>query len=244
MLARIFTISALLATQLVWAQLPYRLSFRKDAIVFGTNAALLGWNTYSATQHRGLSEFELANLGPSPAISLDRIALDRWDEAASTRSDYALFAAFGAAGLTALAQTQKDRRFSDAVVLGSMWFQTNLSTLMLTDGVKNSVRRNRPFVYYNAVPLEYRMEADARKSFFSGHTSLTACNSFFAAKVWTDLHPNSRWNPFVWSAAAIVPTYVAWQRVKAGKHYPSDVAVGLAVGAAMGYLIPVIHLDR
>jgi membrane-associated phospholipid phosphatase len=41
-----------------------------------------------------------------------------------------------------------------------------------------------------------------------------------------------------------VPAYAALQRVQAGKHYPSDVIVGLAVGAAMGYLIPQIHLTR
>jgi membrane-associated phospholipid phosphatase len=163
---------------------------------------------------------------------------------AGQRSDYALFAAFGTAGLTALAHTQADRRFGDAVVLGSMWFQTNLSTLMLTDAVKNSVRRNRPFVYNERAPLDARMEADARKSFFSGHASLTACNTFFAAKVWSDMHPDSRWTPVVWSAAALVPAYVAWQRVEAGKHYPSDVVVGAVVGAAVGYLIPTIHLDR
>jgi membrane-associated phospholipid phosphatase len=244
MLRRFALASALLATQFVWAQIPYHLSARVDGAVYGTNAALLGWNAYAAAQHRGYSEFELTNLGASGATGIDRVALNRWDEAAGHRSDYALFAAFGTAGLTALAHTQADRRFGDAVVLGSMWFQTNLSTLMLTDAVKNSVRRNRPFVYFDGAPLDARMEPDARKSFFSGHASLTACNTFFAAKVWSDLHPNSRWKPVVWSAATLVPAYVAWQRVEAGKHYPSDVLVGAVVGAAVGYLIPTIHLDR
>ena len=58
------------------------------------------------------------------------------------------------------------------------------------------------------------------------------------------MHPDSRLAPVVWSAAALVPTYLAWQRVEAGKHYPSDVVVGTVVGAAVGYLIPTIHLDR
>jgi membrane-associated phospholipid phosphatase len=88
------------------------------------------------------------------------------------------------------------------------------------------------------------MESDARKSFFSGHSSMTACNTFFAAKIWSDMHPNSKLKPWVWTAAAAVPAYAALQRVQAGKHYPSDVIVGLAVGAAMGYLIPQIHLTR
>jgi membrane-associated phospholipid phosphatase len=244
MIRRLVLASALLATQIAWAQIPYRLSKRTDGLTYGANAALVGWNAYAATQHRGLSEFELATLGSPQAVGWDRVALNRWDESAGKRSDYALFAAFGTAGLTALAHTHADRRFGDAVVLGSMWFQTNLSTLMLSDAVKNSVRRNRPFVYYDGAPLAERMEADARKSFFSGHASLTACNTFFAAKVWSDMHPDSRWAPVVWSAAALVPAYVACQRVEAGKHYPSDVVIGTVVGAAVGYLIPTIHLDR
>jgi membrane-associated phospholipid phosphatase len=244
MIRHLLITSALLATQIAWAQIPYRLSMRTDGVTYGANAALIGWNAYAATQHRGFSEFELATLGSPQAVGWDRVALNRWNEVAGQRSDYALFAAFGTAGLTALAHTQSDHRFGDAVVLGSMWFQTNLSTLMLTDAVKNSVRRNRPFVYNERAPLDARMEADARKSFFSGHASLTACNTFFAAKVWSDMHPDSRWTPVVWSAAALVPAYVAWQRVEAGKHYPSDVVVGAVVGAAVGYLIPTIHLDR
>jgi len=241
---RVFCLLALLSAQGLWAQLPYRLSLRTDGLAYGASAALAGWNGYAAGQHRGFSEFELAMLGAPRAVGFDRVALNRWNEAAGQRSDYALFAAFGAAGITALAHTRADHRIADAAVLGSMWFQANLSTLMLTDAVKNALRRNRPFVYFDGAPLAERMEADARKSFFSGHASLTACNTFYAAKVWSDLHPNSRWKPVVWSAATAVPAYVAWQRVQAGKHYPSDVLVGFAVGAAVGYLIPQLHLTR
>jgi membrane-associated phospholipid phosphatase len=151
---------------------------------------------------------------------------------------------FGVAGMVAIAQTPKNAFVRDGQVLGSLLFQTNLSTLMLTDLAKNSLRRNRPLVYNSQAPLIDRMESDARKSFFSGHASMTACNTFFAAKIWTDMHPNSKLKPWVWTAAAAVPAYAALQRVQAGKHYPSDVIVGLAVGAAMGYLIPQIHLTR
>lgn len=235
---------ALLATITAWGQIPYRLSRSTEAKLYGGNAALAGWNAYAANQHRGFSEFELANLGTATAVGWDRVALNRWSEAAAHRSDLVLLGTFGAAGLTALAHTSADRRVQDALVLGQLWFQTNLSTLVLTDAVKNGVRRNRPFVYFDGAPLAERMDADARKSFFSGHASLTACNAVFAAKVWSDLHPDSRWKPAVWTVAALVPTYVAWQRVEAGKHYPSDVAMGLAVGALVGYLIPEIHLDR
>jgi membrane-associated phospholipid phosphatase len=205
---------------------------------------MLGANAYLGSRLPAFTESELNALTPPSLPAWEALALNRWDEGAAKRSDVVLFAAFGAAGMVALAQTPKNTLVRDGLVLGSLWFQTNLSTLMLTDLVKNSLRRNRPFVYNSQAPLIDRMESDARKSFFSGHASMTACNTFFAAKIWSDMHPNSKLKPWVWTAAAAVPAYAALQRVQAGKHYPSDVIVGLAVGAAMGYLIPQIHLTR
>jgi membrane-associated phospholipid phosphatase len=205
---------------------------------------MLGAYAYLGSRLPAFTESELNALTPPSLPAWEALALNRWDEGAAKRSDVVLFAAFGAAGMVALAQTPKNTLVRDGLVLGSLWFQTNLSTLMLTDLVKNSLRRNRPFVYNSQAPLIDRMESDARKSFFSGHASMTACNTFFAAKIWSDMHPNSKLKPWVWTAAAAVPAYAALQRVQAGKHYPSDVIVGLAVGAAMGYLIPQIHLTR
>jgi membrane-associated phospholipid phosphatase len=205
---------------------------------------MLGANAYLGSRLPAFTESELNALTPPSLPAWEALALNRWDEGAAKRSDVVLFAAFGAAGMVALAQTPKNTLVCDGLVLGSLWFQTNLSTLMLTDLVKSSLRRNRPFVYNSQAPLIDRMESDARKSFFSGHSSMTACNTFFAAKIWSDMHPNSKLKPWVWTAAAAVPAYAALQRVQAGKHYPSDVIVGLAVGAAMGYLIPQIHLTR
>lgn len=226
------------------AQVPYRITMRTDAPVYGASLAMLGANAYLGSRLTAFTESELNALTPPTLPAWEALALNRWNEGAAKRSDVVLFAAFGTAGMVLLAQTPKNTFVRDGLVLGSLWFQTNLSTLMLTDLVKNSLRRNRPFVYNAQAPLIDRMEPDARKSFFSGHASMTACNTFFAAKIWSDMHPNSKLKPWVWTAAAAVPAYAALQRVQAGKHYPSDVIVGLAVGAAMGYLIPQIHLTR
>lgn len=241
---RYLVLLSLLATVSVAAQVPYQIRPALDGPIYGASVGLAVVNWRLGDRLAPWTEAELQQLTPTDVPAWDAVALNRWNPSAGTRSDAGMLAAFGAAGLTVLAQTPREHWVRDGAVLGSLWFQTNLSTLMLTDLVKNSVKRNRPFVYYSGAPLEDRKEADARRSFFSGHSSITACNAVFAAKVWTDLHPNSKWTPWVWTAAAAVPGYVAWQRVEAGKHYPSDVLVGLAVGAAMGYLIPQIHLTR
>ncbi|MEQ8424859.1 MAG: phosphatase PAP2 family protein, partial [Cyclobacteriaceae bacterium] len=78
---------------------------------------------------------------------------------------------------------------------------------------------------------------------FSGHTSHTAAASFFMAKVISDYHPNMNKGAriILWSAAVYIPALTATLRVKAGKHFPSDVVAGYAVGAFAGWLIPQLH---
>ena len=108
---------------------------------------------------------------------------------------------------------------------------------------KHLVHRARPYAYGALVPSEIRMDEDARRSFFSGHTSVSACNLFFAAKILADQYPDHPLKPWVWATAAIIPAYTGYQRIRAGEHFPSDVIVGYAVGALIGYMMPVIHLD-
>ena len=89
--------------------------------------------------------------------------------------------------------------------------------------------------------LESKQTFTAGASFFSGHTSCVASNSFFAARVFSDYYPESKWKPVVWGAAIALPAVTGYLRVKAGKHYPSDVIAGYAVGAAVGYFVPKLH---
>ena len=102
--------------------------------------------------------------------------------------------------------------------------------------------RIRPFVYYPEIPIEEKMEWGTTTSFFSGHTSTTAAASFFMAKVISDYHPElgaKKW--LLFAAAIIPPTFVGYHRYRGLKHFPTDIAVGTMVGAAVGILIPHFH---
>ena len=102
--------------------------------------------------------------------------------------------------------------------------------------------RVRPFVYYPEIPLENKMTYGSKDSWFSGHTSSTAAASFFMAKVYSDYHPELGNKKFWLFAAALVPpAFVGFNRYMALKHFPKDVVVGTAVGAAIGILIPHFH---
>ena len=129
----------------------------------------------------------------------------------------------------------------DALRLSALATEAALLTNGLTLATKRLVLRNRPYVFNPDVPVGEKLPAEARLSFFSGHTSLAASMSFFTAKAWSDYHPRSPWKPMVWAGAAALPAVTGYLRFKAGKHYFTDVAAGYVVGALVGYFVPHLH---
>jgi membrane-associated phospholipid phosphatase len=130
-----------------------------------------------------------------------------------------------------------------------LWGQAFSLTEGLTNWAKTLILRPRPLAYYYAadyphVPVglaEAALTTDTRFSYFSGHTSMTAVSSFFVARTFADYCPDSRAKPWVWASAALLPALVGIWRVRAGKHYPTDVLTGYLVGASVGLLIPALH---
>ena len=80
-------------------------------------------------------------------------------------------------------------------------------------------------------------------SYYSGHTSHTAAFTFFFAKVINDYHPEMSTGIKIglWSFAAVVPAVTGYLRFEAGKHYPTDIMTGYALGALTGWLVPHLH---
>ena len=130
-----------------------------------------------------------------------------------------------------------------ALVLGTLLAETMLLNDGLTKVTKVIIRRNRPLTYNSEFADDSRQANDARQSFVSGHTSNTAALSFFTAKVFHDLYPDSRWRPYVWAGAATIPLVTGYARYRAGKHFPTDIVAGYALGATLGILIPQWHKD-
>lgn len=114
--------------------------------------------------------------------------------------------------------------------------------LWLGPGINNRIR---PFVYNDSYPMEMKLDNGTEDSFFSGHTSWTAGASFFMAKVYSDYHPELGSKKYwLFAAAAIPPAFVGYYRYRAGKHFPTDIITGFAIGAATGILVPHLHKNR
>jgi membrane-associated phospholipid phosphatase len=224
-------------TQGLVAQKNYGLQWRTDLSVTGIILAsnLTG---LAIGQHiEPLSAAKIASLDRKNVNVLDRPAT-YWLHGKEDRASNVVLKGATIAPVVLLA-FKKIRK--EAVVISVLYLETFTLTLGLTQLTKNLVKRSRPYAYNPEASQESRQQVDARRSFFSGHTSSTATSCFFAAKVWTDLHPDSPWKPAVWSAAATIPAVMGLLRMRAGRHFFTDVAAGYAVGAAVGWLVPELH---
>lgn len=222
----------------------YHLNYKVDIPV---TVGLIAANYYGfgvLGRKPNLNAYQINSLNKNDVWAFDRRALEQdysfsSREKALTASDWGMnITIFMPALLFLDKKIRKD--WNDIILLyvETLFIGSNMYVYtgpMITE-------RIRPFVYYSEIPEEEKLENGATDSFFSGHTTLTATASFFLAKVITDYHPElgaKKW--LLYAAALIPPTFVGYQRYKGLKHFPTDIVVGTAVGAAVGILIPHLH---
>ena len=106
----------------------------------------------------------------------------------------------------------------------------------------NFQNRLRPVTYYDQLTYDEKKSGNNRNSFYSGHVASVAASTFFMVKVYSDYNPEIGNNKYLlYSAALIPPLVLGYFRMKALKHFPSDIIVGIGVGALCGILIPEFH---
>ncbi len=118
-----------------------------------------------------------------------------------------------------------------------------LSANFYTLGVPQFYRKIRPVVYYDNLSLQERTGVRLSNSFYSGHVSVTATSMYFMASVYHDLYPE-RSQILPLSIASLTTGLVAIGRVKAGKHFVTDVLTGAIIGGLIGYFTPHFHSKK
>lgn len=213
---------------------PYHLSLKRELLYSGSGlVTTVGAHLYQQNLPPVLAgDLILPNLS-----WLDRIGAGNYTIASGNFSNQILFTSLG---LPALFLADKKSR-TDISTIGLLYLETMLINQGLTDLVKATTLRPRPYVFGVNFPPTNTLNSNDRASFLSGHASSTAAVSFFTARVFADYYPDSKLKPYVWGAAAGLPALMGYLRVRAGKHYPSDVLAGYVVGGAIGYLVPTLH---
>ena len=174
----------------------------------------------------------------------DRSAIYHYSSAANTTSDIGLITMQIAPTLLALSQLPRIRtRWRNLLTLAAMYSEAAMLTLGATQITKILANRPRPFLYNDSAPMTAKTESPY-KSFFSGHTSTSFCSAVFISTVFADLYPRSPWRFVVIGTSLSIASVTGMMRYFAGKHFPSDILVGAAVGSLFGYVVPYLHRKR
>jgi len=205
--------------------------------------AAAGWSLYGFSQvySKDPSPVEkIQSLRVSDINGFDRWAADVYSEKAANSSDYFFY---GAMPLPLVLLADKHIR-KDAAKIGFLYLEAMSMTGLLYTGATYLTDRYRPLAYNPEVPMEERTGGGAKNSFFAGHVALVGTSSFFTAKVFSDYHPNSKLKYLFYGAAIVSTAGTAYLRHRGGKHFPSDIILGTAVGTLSGLLVPHFHKNK
>ena len=216
---------------------PYHFGTGRELAFGGAGALTIGIGTILQNNLAEPLRSELSVPFYEDINGFDRLGFNEEQGNARKISDYGLN--FGAGLSAAFLLNRRTRR--DIFRISLLYAETMALVGGITNVTKASFGRARPYVYgSNWDPAEPLRSGD-RASFLSGHTSLSAAGSFFFARVFADYFPESRLRPFVWGLAALVPATTGYLRIRAARHFPTDVLAGYALGASLGILVPALH---
>lgn len=216
---------------------PYQLNWTTDGIILGSGIVVAGasylietHSTYNFSAGHDIVNKDDIN-------SLERFVAGRYSAAQWTASDIAVVASF-ASPLFLLLNKQIRNEWQTVTV---MYLEMGVFANFLPSLSKGSIRRFRPYVYGTSAPTEMLQDADAARSFFSGHATRAFAAGVMTAIMYDDFFPDSKYSSHVWIASLSLASFCAILRVTSGAHFPSDVFVGAVVGSGVGYLIPYLH---
>jgi membrane-associated phospholipid phosphatase len=218
----------------------YKIKSAVDLPVIAVGSA---WTLYAFSKiyDRDPSTVEKINsLSVNNIPRFDRWAADIYSEKAAELSD-AFF--YGSMPLPVLLMLDKKIR-KDAGKIALLYWEAMSVTGVLYSGSSYLTSRYRPYAYNPEAPMEQRLRGGAKNSFYAGHVALVGTSTFFMAKVFSDYHPGSKikWLPY--TIASVATGATAYLRHRGGRHFPSDILIGTALGPLSGILIPHWHKNK
>jgi hypothetical protein len=216
---------------------PYKLRLWVDMPITVAGAGLSFAGLQVLRKKPTLDSAKVAGLNPDQINKFDRSATRQNHTNAGFYSDMALYTSFALPGLLMI----NDNVNNEALKVGALYLETMaIMGVAYTWGV-SATSRIRPYVYNPDVEFEKKLGRGTTNSLYAGHPAAAAASTFFAAKVFADYNPDSRLRPYIWSAAILPPAVVAYCRYRDGQHFPTDILIGIPLGAAIGIIVPQLH---
>lgn len=220
----------------------YHYSFNENNLEFVTTAAVTGgillYDRLRPPER--IDEFE--DIAIRGVWEFDRGAIAQNSRSANSISDVLMYGTLLAPLTLGLSKKSRTDNFGNVLLMSTQGLLINTSINRM---VKIWAERPRPYVYRIGAPfIDQQQSKNDSKSFYSGHVATTSYLLFFAAQVYDDLHPDSKLKPLVWGVAMTLPALTGYCRYKAGKHFPTDIIAGYAIGASFGILVPTIYKNR
>lgn len=216
-----------------------KLSVDLPIALAGTALSLYGFKLMSEQDGPGLAEVNALDYENKVSGFNRLFGGPRYDETASKVSDVFFFGSFPL-GIGVLAD--KTGR-SDTWTLMLMYWEAIAITGTIYAQTAAHVDKFRPLVYPGSgAPDDLRTKHSAPNSFPGGHPTITATATFFVAKVLSDIHPHRKGLKIAaYSGASALTLTSAYFRWRAGKHFASDLIIGLTYSTAIGILVPELH---
>ncbi len=218
---------------------PWDLQDGREAALLGTGAGLFAAGWLAGRDRAPLTPDELLALDASRVNAFDRPATRRWSEGADQVSDLLVRGLMVAPVGQMVAGPGRDQ----AGRLAVMYVETLLLNGGATYALKSLFGRTRPYVHNDdpRIPEALKRDATARRSWPSGHTSNAFAAAVFFAATFEKLQPDSPARGWVWGGCLGAAATTGVLRYVAGRHYPTDILAGAALGAAVGWLVPRWH---
>jgi membrane-associated phospholipid phosphatase len=181
----------------------------------------------------------LASLDRADLWGIDRGATRHWSPSAGTVSDVFEYSMLAAPVVYVAAEHSGEEVGTLYLVYGETLLATNVVNLLL----KSVFDRPRPYAYNDdpAIPRAELLRQSAVRSFPSSHTANAFASAVFLGTVYGKTHPGSSGRAWVWVGSLAAATTTGVLRVVAGRHFPTDVVAGAAIGSAAGWLVPKLH---
>jgi membrane-associated phospholipid phosphatase len=203
-----------------------------------------GWSLYAFTKiydKTPPTEEEVLMLDKSDINGFDRWAVRTYSSSLDKLSYIPFYASIPIPFVVMLVDEDMRKDFWKITFL---YWETMSVTGLFGTGGTYLVDRFRPYAYDINTPLEKRSGKNALNSFYAGHVEIAATPAFFIAKVYSDYHPESKAKWAFYSFAAASTAAMAYMRLEAGMHFPSDLLLGISMGVAAGVLIPHFHKQK